>query len=245
VLDAILVWNGFLNWPELTLLSMGMMGLIWALSILSPFSTRIFLEENSFTRAGILLRLLAALLAPVIAAVVVNIPFINYRQGAAILAALLGVSAIMFTLGKSMDIKALLANLAIWMTVTIAVNVMPVPPRSAPPTKFEHNIETDVNLKINLQTYENRSQKPSILYTCYAILPDTWFTARPRLYLTIASNVIKSEAEVSLPYSPLGYVIEAIQDGESIGKPGLAEVEVRDVYPGESRRVIIKVLKKN
>lgn len=106
--DIILVLAGLGHWPELTLLSLGMIGLTWAMSNLSPFKTKP-VDDNPFTRAGAMVRTLAAFGAPVVAAAVVNIPQISYRQGAGFLATLLGASAIMLALGKALDIKAALA----------------------------------------------------------------------------------------------------------------------------------------
>ena len=55
----------------------------------------------------------------------------------------------------------------------------------------------------------------------------------------IASNAIDAEPVVEIPFSPLGYVIKAHEDGR-LGAPGFAEVEVTDVFPGESRDVVIQ-----
>jgi hypothetical protein len=121
-----------------------------------------------------------------------------------------------------------------------------MPPRSSPPPKFEHDVKTDVKLKIKLQTIEGRRQRTSdIGFSCFAILPNTWFTTRPLVYLTVASTAIEADPEVDLPYSPLGYVIEAHVDDGHIGKPGFAEVEVTRVYPGESRVVVINAATKD
>jgi hypothetical protein len=244
VTAIILSFLGLGAWPELTLLAVAMSGLTWVMSNLSPFKTKP-VEGNRFTRAGAVVRTLAAFGAPLVAAVVVNIPQISYRQGATFLAALLGASSIMLALGKALDLKAALANLALCAAIAVAVNALPVPPRSSPPPKFEHDIKTDVKLKIKLQTAKGKRQESAIIgYSCFAIMPNTWFTTRPLVYLTVASTFIKAEPEVELPYSPLGYVIDAHLDSEGISKPGFSEVEVTKVFPGESRDVVVTDLRK-
>lgn len=128
----------------------------------------------------------------------------------------------------------------------MAVYALPVPPRSSAPPNFEHDIETDVKLKIRLQPVEGKTQKSDTIgYSCFAIMPNTWFTTRPLLYLTVASTAIEAEPEVVLPYSPLGYVVKAQLDDGRIDKPGFAEVEVAKVLPGESRDVVIIAVTSN
>ena len=195
---------------------------------LALFKTK-SVEGNLFTRAGAMTRTLAAFGAPVVAAAVVNIPQITYRQGAGFLAVRLSASTIMLALGKAADMKEALANLAVCTAIAVAVYALPAPPRSSPPPKFEQDIQTDVKLKIKLQTGEGKPQRTDrIGYSVFAILPDTWFTARPLFYLGVATTAIEAEPEVELPYSPLGYVIEAHVDGRT-GKPSFAEVEVMKV----------------
>jgi hypothetical protein len=238
--DIVLILVGLGGWPELTLLSLGIIGLILATSNLAPFKTK-YVESNAFTRAGGRARTLAALSAPVVATAVANIPQISYRQGAGFLVALLGSSAIMLALGKALDLKAALANLAVCVAIVVAVYALNAPPGSSSSEKFEHDVKTDVKLKIRLQTVTGQPKESDVGYSCFAILPDTWFRTRPLRYLTLATTALEAEPKVELPYSPLGYVIKAHRDDGTIGKPSFAEVEVKKVLPGESRDVVINV----
>ena len=127
------------------------------------------------------------LAGPVVATAVANIPQISYRQGARFLAALLGASAIMLALGKALDLKAALANLAVCVAIVVAV-YLNAPPGSSSSEKFEHDVKTDVKLKISLQTVTGQPKESDVGYSCFAILPDTWFRTRPLLYLTLATT---------------------------------------------------------
>lgn len=239
LLDATLIWKGFRNWPELTLLSLGLIGLIFMMSKLSPFKTKPA-DENKFTIAGTILRVLTAFAAPVVAAVVVNFQFISYRQGAGFLTALLGASVIMYALGKAMDIKALLANLSVCAAIAVGVYALPVPP-SSPQPEFKHDVKTDVKLTFNLQNSDENPPESSISYTCFGILPKSWFTTRPLLYLDFTNTYIMDYMNpgLKLPYSPLGYVVEAHWVDKRTGKPRFSKAEVTNVFPGESRDVVI------
>jgi hypothetical protein len=245
VADVILVWIGIGNWTELTLLSVGVIGLTWAMSNLSPFKTR-EVGENLYTRAGAMVRALAAFGAPVVAFAVVKIPQIGYRHGAGLVVALLAASTILHAIGKTLDLKAAIWNLAVCAAIAVAINTLPVPPRSSPPPKFDSDIETDVTLKFKLQTAEGKPlDADRVDITCFAILPDTWFTTRPLIRLAVASTAVMSEPEVGLPYSPLGYVIETRDEFARSGMAGFPDVEVKSVYPGESRDVVIKAANKD
>ena len=239
-LNVVLVWQGLGSWPELTLLALGLIGLTWVMNKFAPFKPRI-VEENLFTRGGTLARRIAAYGAPLVAAAVVNIPQLTFQQGAGFLAALLGASTLLLGLGKALKAAAILANLAVCAAIAVAIYVLPEPPGTSPRPKFEFDAQTDVTFKISLQTFEGDPHRNyDIGFTCFAILPETWFTTRPLVFLTVASTAVEAEPEVKLPFSPLGYVVSAHEDAGRLGAPGFAEVEVTDVFPGESRDVVIQ-----
>jgi hypothetical protein len=238
-MNVVLVWQGLGSWPEVTLLALGVIGLTWVMSKFAPFKPRI-IENNFLTRAGTLARKIAAYGAPVVAAAVVNIPQLTFQQGAGFLATLLGASTIMLALGKAMDATAFLANVAACTALAVAIYVLPEPAGTSPRPSFSHDVQTDVTLRILLQTMEgNPAETFDVGYSCFAIIPDTWFTKRPLVLLTIASTAIDDEPVVEIPFSPLGYVIKAHEDGR-LGAPGFAKAEVTDVFPGESRDVVIR-----
>jgi len=237
-LDVVLSLYGFSGWPELTLLSLGLIGVMWALNnfkALRPRST----EDNRFTRAGKKTRAIVALGSPVVAALIVYSP-ITYAQGAGFLGLLAGASTVLLALGKALDLKALLAGLAVSAAIFTAAYALPEPPRTTPRRTFEHDIDTDAKLKITLVTPDGQERSADgIGFSCFAILPKTWFTARPLVFVGSAIININGEREADLPYSPLGYVVEAHEDESSIGKPGFAEAEVTGVLPGQTREVRI------
>ena len=189
-LNVVLVWQGLGSWPELALLTLGLIGLTWVISEFAPFKPRI-VEDNFLTRAGTLARRIAAYGAPIVAAAVVNIPQLTFQQGAGFLTAMLGASTLLLGLGKALNATALLANVAVCAALAVAIYILPEPPGTSPLPNFEHDVQTDVTLKVMHQTLDGNPQRAyDVGYSCFAIMPRTWFTKRPLVLLTIASNAI-------------------------------------------------------
>lgn len=245
VADCVLTFVGVFAWPELAFFAIGIIGLAWAMSNFSPFKTKEGAEDNKFTRIGSMAKTYAAVGAPAVAFAVAVFPAITYRLGAGVLDVLLIVGTVILGIGKALDIKAIIASLSLCAVLAVAVIAGPPPGNSGPFLRFEADPATDVKLTFKLERPAGQSNAPRqiIGYSCFAILPQTWFKERPFVYLNLASTYYDSEPEVELPYSPLGYVIKARVDDVRVDGPVIAEVEVKNVVPLESRDVVIKIQK--